>query len=449
MNSFLDILKRYFNLLPDKMAEQETIAAIKADASFRGANLWVLVFAIFIASLGLNVNSTAVIIGAMLISPLMGPIVGMGLAVGINDLDLLRSSAKNFAVATVISVLTATVYFLLSPYSEAQSELLARTSPTLYDVMIAFFGGAAGIVAIASGGRGNVIPGVAIATALMPPLCTAGYGLATGQWLFFLGAFYLFFINTVFISVATVLGVRLMKFSLHQEISPERASKARRVLMAIVVMTMVPAGIMTFSLVRQSLFNQNVASFMDHELAWAGTQVISQQVDRDSKTLRVAVIGRKVEDAEIDSASQRLDDYRLGEYRLSVIQGTQSDSLLHLVGQLESSQTDYKQTVVRQNQQIRELEAAVEGYTRYQVLAEQLRPEMKVLFPQVKHFALARTFSVRTDTALAQPLVVAVVALTNRHQLSAEQEARFAEWLQARTLADSLQVVFQDITHEK
>lgn len=447
MNSLLDILKRYFNLLPDKMAEQETIAAIKADASFRGANLWVLIFAIFIASLGLNVNSTAVIIGAMLISPLMGPIVGMGLAVGTNDLDLLRSSAKNFGVATVISVLTATIYFLLSPYSEAQSELLARTSPTLYDVMIAFFGGAAGIVAIASGGRGNVIPGVAIATALMPPLCTAGYGLATGQWLFFLGAFYLFFINTVFISTATFLGVRLMKFSLHQEVSPERAAKARRVLMAIVVVTMVPAGIMTFALVRQSLFNQSVANFVDHELAWAGTQVISQQLDSESKTLRVAIIGREVEDAEIDAASQRLEDYRLGEYRLSVIQGTQSDSLLHLVGRLESSQTDYKQTVVRQNQQIHELEAEVEGYTRYEVLAEQLRPELKVLFPQVSHFALARTSSVRIDTAQAQPLVVAVVTLTHRQQFSVEQEARFAEWLQARTLADSLQVVFQDVAH--
>ena len=196
-------VKMYFNILPDKEDEQAIIAQICNGVSFKGANLWVLIFAIFIASLGLNVNSTAVIIGAMLISPLMGPIIGMGLAVGINDLDLLRRSAKNYGVATLISVLTATAYFLVSPLSEAQSELLARTSPSLYDVFIAFCGGAAGIIALCTRGKGNVIPGVAIATALMPPLCTAGYGLATGHWLYSLGAFYLFFINTVFIALAT------------------------------------------------------------------------------------------------------------------------------------------------------------------------------------------------------------------------------------------------------
>ena len=185
-------IRVYFNLMPDKEEEHDIIDQISSGVSFRGANLWILIFAIFIASLGLNVNSTAVIIGAMLISPLMGPIIGMGLAVGTNDLNLLKRAAKNYGVATLISVLTATLYFLLTPLSEAQSELLARTSPTLYDVLIAFCGGAAGIIALCTRGKGNVIPGVAIATALMPPLCTAGFGLATGHWLYFLGAFYLY-----------------------------------------------------------------------------------------------------------------------------------------------------------------------------------------------------------------------------------------------------------------
>ena len=170
------VVKGYFNALPYKN-EEETIQQISSGVTFHGANLWILVFAIFIASLGLNVNSTAVIIGAMLISPLMGPIVGMGLSVGINDSRLLSRSLKNYLVATTISVITATIYFLLTPLTEAQSELLARTSPTLYDVLIALCGGAAGILALSVGGKGNVIPGVAIATALMPPLCTAGYGL--------------------------------------------------------------------------------------------------------------------------------------------------------------------------------------------------------------------------------------------------------------------------------
>ena len=163
------MVKGYFNALPDKENEEETISQISSGVVFHGSNLWVLIFAIFIASLGLNVNSTAVIIGAMLISPLMGPIIGMGLAVGISDLRLLKRSIKNYLVATVISVLTATVYFTITPLTEAQSELLARTSPTLYDVLIALCGGAAGILALSTKGKGNVIPGVAIATALMPP----------------------------------------------------------------------------------------------------------------------------------------------------------------------------------------------------------------------------------------------------------------------------------------
>ena len=436
-----ETIRKYLDLRADKAQEAETIANIKADAAFRGARLWVLVFAIFIASLGLNVNSTAVIIGAMLISPLMGPIVGMGLAVGTGDVDLLRSSAKNFAVATLASVLTATLYFLISPFKELQSELLARTSPTLYDVMIAFFGGAAGIVAIATGGKGNVIPGVAIATALMPPLCTAGYGLATGQWLFFLGAFYLFFINTVFISLATYIGVRLMGFQQHEERSVERARSTTRILFAVVLLTMVPAAIMTFSLVRQSIFNQNVSRYVNEVLAWPGTQILSQHVNRDAQTLTVAVIGREVDEAQVAAARQRLADFKLGDYQLSVIQGTQSDSLLALVGRLESTKTTYTQQAAQQRWQISELETALKGYERYEQIAAQLAPELQVLFPQIHAISLAHTKEQRIDTALATPITIAVVTLLPHHTISNEQTTQLRDWLKARTEADTMQVV--------
>ena len=439
-----DILRRYFDLRADKVDEEQTIANIRADASFRGAQLWVLIFAIFIASLGLNVNSTAVIIGAMLISPLMGPIVGMGLAVGINDLDLLRVSAKNFAVATLFSVATATVYFLLSPYRELQSELLARTSPTLYDVLIAFFGGAAGIVAVATGGKGNVIPGVAIATALMPPLCTAGYGLATGQWVYFLGAFYLFFINTVFIAGATFLGVRLMQFKVHQEVNKERAVRARRMFMLLVVLTLVPAGFMTFSLVRRSLFEQRLATFTEAELSWPGTQILSRSADRDACTISVAVIGREVEAEQIETARERLSDYGLADYELTVVQGTQSDSLTHLLGELQHSKTDLTRTTLQQNQQIRTLEVALDDYQRLNRLAEQLRPELRALYPDVAAISLARTTEVLTDTTAADggtPLTMAVVTLADGKRLDAEQGRRLAEWLEARVEADTLALV--------
>src|SRR5574344_1259684 len=241
-NNIISKIRAHFNIMPDKEDEQEIISQITSGISFRGANLWVLIFAIFTASLGLNVNSTAVIIGAMLISPLMGPIIGMGLSIGIGDWELLKRSITNYGVATLISVVTATLYFLITPLTDAQSELLARTSPTLYDVLIALCGCAAGILALSTKGKGNVIPGVAIATALMPPLCTAGYGLAVGNLSYFFGAFYLFFINTVFICLATFIGTRMLKFRPVHVVDSERVVRVRRYVFLIVIVTMIPAA---------------------------------------------------------------------------------------------------------------------------------------------------------------------------------------------------------------
>ena len=213
-NQINRFLTHYLDTTQDREDPQTTVQTIRDGIEFKGANILILIFAVFIASLGLNTNSAAVIIGAMLISPLMGPIMGIGLGVGIYDFDLIKRSFRNLAVATLFSVLTSTIYFLISPLNDARSELLARTSPTIYDVLIAFFGGMAGIVAASTKLRnGTVIPGVAIATALMPPLCTAGFGLAIGNLYYFFGALYLFFINSVFIAFATTLGTKIMKFA--------------------------------------------------------------------------------------------------------------------------------------------------------------------------------------------------------------------------------------------
>lgn len=202
----------YFSFSGQLVSQAEAEAAIREGVSFKGTNIVILILAIFIASLGLNTNSTAVIIGAMLISPLMGPIIGIGLGVGIHDFALLKRCLRNLLMAAGFSVITSTLYFLISPVNEQHSELLARTSPTIYDVLIGFVGGGAGIVALGSTNKGNVIPGVAIATALMPPLCTAGYGLATWQMDYFLGALYLFVINSIYIAFATFAGVKFMKY---------------------------------------------------------------------------------------------------------------------------------------------------------------------------------------------------------------------------------------------
>ena len=224
--SLRDDLADRFSLSEDSARQEETVDMICRGVEFRGTNLWVLIFATMIASLGLNVNSAAVIIGAMLVSPLMGPIMGVGLSLGINDFDLLKKSLRNFSLMVVVAIATSTLYFFISPLGTARSELLARTVPTTYDVLIAFFGGLAGIVAQSRKDRNStVIPGVAIATALMPPLCTAGFGLATGQFKFFIGAFYLFFINTVFIALATYMVVRMLKYHKKKFLDPAREAE--------------------------------------------------------------------------------------------------------------------------------------------------------------------------------------------------------------------------------
>lgn len=241
-------LHEMLSLGEDMAPEQETIANIEDGVDFRGAKLWILILAIFVASLGLNTNSAAVIIGAMLISPLMGPIIGMGLAVGINDFRLFKRAAKNYLVATLFSVATATVYFLLTPLDDVQSELLARTSPTIYDVGIALCGGLAGIVALSSRSQrmGNVIPGVAIATALMPPLCTVGFGLGTGNWLFALGALYLYLINTIFISLATFIGVTfVMRYPKKVFVDKARERRVKHIITLISVLTIIPSIFIT------------------------------------------------------------------------------------------------------------------------------------------------------------------------------------------------------------
>ena len=443
ISSIIREFKVYFNILPDKENEQEIIAQISSGVSFKGANLWVLIFAIFIASLGLNVNSTAVIIGAMLISPLMGPIIGMGLAVGINDFDLLRRSLKNYGVATLISVLTAMIYFLISPLSEAQSELLARTSPTLYDVLIAFCGGAAGIIALCTRGKGNVIPGVAIATALMPPLCTAGFGLATGHWLYFLGAFYLFFINTVFIALATFCGVRLLHFQQHEFQSSEPALKARRFMIALVVVTMIPAAYMTVRIIHQSMFDNNVNRFIKAELTQRGTQIISNSVDKDSMRLRIVAVGNEITEARQKEAQGRMEFYGLSGYGLRVIQGVQTDSLMLLNNELSvmtTSRESERQQMIDLSRQVNTLNKKLGEYTRYESLSEEIRGEMTVLFPQVKSLSLSKLSEVRGDITAVSHYVAAIISTGQEKKLPKAEMQKLREWLQARIKTDSLVV---------
>ena len=323
-------LSEYLDLRKDKDNELETVDSIRKGVEFKGANLWILIFAIFMASLGLNVNSTAVIIGAMLISPLMGPIMGVGLSVGLNDFELMKRSLKSFLITPLFSVTTATIFFLVSPVAEGQSELLARTSPTIYDVFIALMGGLAGVVALSTKEKGNVIPGVAIATALMPPLCTAGYGLATGNLVYFLGAFYLYFINSVFISLATFAGVRVMHFQRKEFVDKKREKKVRQYIILIAVLTMCPAVYLTVGIIQSTFYESAANRFVAEQLSFENTQVLDKKIhyhgNKDNE-IRVVLIGQEVPEASIAIARNKMKDYKLGETKLIVLQGMNNEAV--------------------------------------------------------------------------------------------------------------------------
>jgi len=443
ISSILSDFKGYFNIRSNKEDEALIVEQVESGITFRGGNLWVLICAILIASLGLNVNSTAVIIGAMLISPLMGPIIGMGFALGIGDLKMLKRAFKNYGVATLISIVTATVYFIVSPLNDAQSELLARTSPTLYDVLIAFFGGAAGVIALCTKVKGNVIPGVAIATALMPPLCTAGFGLGTGQLNFFFGAFYLFFINTVFIALATYGGVRLLHIGRKSAAaSSDRLRKNRRLVSAILAVALVPAAITTINVVRQSVFDNNVHRFVKNELSIAGTQIISSDANRDTKTLRVVAVGQEIKEEQRLAAEGRLKEYNLDEYNLSIIQGAQGDFELLSSQLLELS--DARQQDLEQMKELAHqrdsYQQRLDEYTHYDQLADELAKEAEVLFPKVKDVNLALTAmnSAEGDSTRSY-YVTAVVHFSKAPAI--KERVRIHSWLHTRVAADSLLIV--------
>ncbi len=438
---------RIFDVRQEKEDEQETIDSIKKGVEFKGTNLWVLIFATFIASLGLNTNSTAVIIGAMLISPLMGPIMGFGLGLGISDFELIKRSFRNFAIATVFSVITSSIYFLISPISEAQSELLARTQPTLYDVLIAFFGGLAGIVASSTKSKGNVIPGVAIATALMPPLCTAGFGLATGNQYYFFGAFYLFFINSVFISLATYLVVRVLKYPKKVFLDKEREKRVTRYVGIIVIFTIVPSLFLSYRLVKTTYFNQQVLNYVNTELAFPNTQILSKTITNtsDKKEIKVVLIGDNVSDSTIESARNRLPNYGLKDVNLIVQQGfseqeTDINKLKSLL--MQDLYKNSEQVLRTQAMKIDSLQRELKSYHDDRLLAEQIKPEVKVLFPFVREISCTHTCLIPVDSDTQKPIML--IYVKSSEKISAENKRKLTEWLSARTQVKTIKLLIEN-----
>lgn len=432
-------LQGYFTLNGFLLPQDESEKAIREGVSFRGPNILILIFAIFIASLGLNTNSTAVIIGAMLISPLMGPIIGIGLAIGIEDFDLLKRSARNLCVAAGFSVITSTIYFLISPVSEGHSELLARTSPTIYDVFIGFFGGFAGIIAIAAKSKGNVIPGVAIATALMPPLCTVGFGLATWQIHYFMGALYLFLINSIYIALATFIGVKLMKFSRHvQEPSP-RAKRVRKIVYAVALLTLLPSVYLTYEMLRQERFEMNASRFVQDEFAFPSTQVLSHKASdlHGQRTISVTLIGRILPQDSLELAlSSKLRLYNLEGTTLHIIQG---DAPATAPGHTPAQMFEFAQQAIASKQAaIDSLKSVLAYRNTTDTIAASLAPELKVIFPQVADIAVTKAVFGNVESARLDTQNVALVRYSK--PMTAAQASEFTRYLEARLRLDSIVV---------
>lgn len=435
MNNFFD----KFKLNAEKEELQTVVENIDNGVSFRGTNLWVLIFAIFVASLGLNVNSTAVIIGAMLISPLMGPIMGIGLGIGINDVPLLRKAIYNFLIATGVALATSTIFFLLSPLNEAHSEILARTSPTIYDVLIALFGGFAGIIAVSSKQKGNVIPGVAIATALMPPLCTAGYGLATLQFGFFIGAFYLFIINTVFIALATFIIVRFLHFP-YRHLQNKRAEKlAQRIVWVVVLITFLPSLYFGYDMIQQNKFTQNANRFIAYEAHFPNDYLLNKKIDAKGKKISLVFGGKEIMPKEIETLKSQLKKYNLQSASLEVKQGfaylsesnnkIENEQVSQLTMALEAKEKEEKL-----------LQLKLDSINNQLKLSTQIYAELKVQYPALKNAILQPSY-ILSDSAGSKQTFLILLSLSTK--LPVKEESKIENWLKIRLNQQNINLIFQ------
>ena len=439
-------IKEYTQLREDTDYEA-TVDYISKSVVFRGMNVWILAFAIIVASVGLNVNATAVIIGAMLISPLMGPISGIGFALGILDDDLLRKSLKNLGVMVLISLITSTLYFLVSPLGDAQSELLARTRPTIFDVFIAFFGGLAGIVAISRKSQSiTVISGVAIATALMPPLCTAGFGLATLQFKYFFGAFYLFFLNSFFIALATYIMVRFLHFPQTHYLNESRQRTVKRLTTIFTIIILIPSIILAFDVVQQTAFNSQASKFIsevqDSEL-FKDVQIVSatKEYFPKNQTVTLSLIGKPLNNTEINQLQEQIhDEYGLDHCKLIVKQTgvaidiTQQNEIIEEIINKKDIQISKQDSIIDQ------LQGQLSSARNAETLSGQIAKEIYVQYPNIKGFAISEMEQFDPKT-LEHRSVPIVLIQWKEGTANAAAEKKIVEWLKVRMEVDELKVI--------
>lgn len=414
-------LKELFTLEIHRASDEEIHNNILSGVEIRGGNLAILFCAIFIASLGLNVNSTAVIIGAMLISPLMGPIIAIGYGIGTHDFEIIKKAIKILTIEIIISMITSILYFSITPLKEAGSEIMARTSPTIWDVMIAFIGGLAGIIGVTRREKTNVIPGVAIATALMPPLCTAGFGLATMQGDIFLGAFYLFLINSVFISLSTYVVTKLLKLPIKSYLDEKVQKKMRATIFSIMVLTVIPSIFIAYNIVVENITSTNINKFVKSELNFSQTRVIAQYFDNKEKKLEVVLVGEQISKDVEKFLEQKMKEYGLENISLIFNQGGKNISSLEEVEKLKESFLNQ----MKKNEEVI-LEVQKNGNNTKNIDNKKIIEEVKLLFPNIEDLGINSIFmSDKNKEAL-------VVIIKSSDEFEKENLNKLEAWLKVK-----------------
>lgn len=435
-------LSRLFKLLrlTHEAEDHEAIHdTIEKGIVFRGTNLWILVFAILVASVGLNMNSPAVIIGAMLISPLMGPINGVGYSVATYNFELLKRSLKNLAFAASAGLIASTVYFFVTPVHGEYSELLARTSPTIYDVLIATFGGLAGIVAISSKSKGNVIPGVAIATALMPPLCTAGFGLASGNLNYFAGAMFLFLINSVFIALSAMVVSQLLKLPKKSFLLSREIKNKNIVIGLVVAVTVLPAFYLGITLAEKEKFQDNAERYVSRVGVWEGNYLLKNEIIPEERKIVLTYAGNEINKDSETRLKERAGDFGMEDYTVIVKQGLKlSDQGLMQRSNEQLSAKDNE--INRLRAALLTEEKASDSLRMIPKKGEYLLNEIKSIYPQLQSCSYAT--SLEYVDSLDKPRSADIVFFEVSDSLTSQEQYKIRRWLVHRLKSDRLILKF-------
>lgn len=440
-------LIRRFSLRMDQADESEIDKNIRGNIELKGTYLWTLMCAILIASIGLNINSTATIIGAMLISPLMGPIMGIGYGIGIYDFQLIRRAFKNLGIATAISFATSALYFFITPLNSAQSELLACTSPTIWDLLVALFGGTAGMIGITRKEKSNVIPGVAIATALMPPLCTAAYGFVHGNATFFFGALYLFLLNGIYITVSSMLIIWFIHPIAQRKIDDTLRKKLRIFLVSIVFISFIPSVFIAVNFVRSHAFERNVARFIRKELVFSNTYSVDFKSSYKNKTLDVILVGKQLDEDTITRIRNTLPEYGLEGTKLEF-----KHASIHQ-DDINAIKANLTQDILLDNQkEVEKKEQLIQTIQTEMLLAEQkakeekekqyanLAQEIYLQYPEIDELLFSDAFASQKKASNIHQ--IPSVVIISKKALKRDTRRKLEKWLKFRFEAEKMEVIF-------